>query len=58
MKLDGIWGGTASYPGKPYWYGIECCDRCHKTKAAKENPKQLWDQRVADLRIVLMTQGL
>ena len=32
MKLDGIWGGAASYPGKPYCTGIESCRRCHKTE--------------------------
>ena len=32
MKPDGIWGGGASYPGKPYWPGVERCERHHKTE--------------------------
>jgi len=32
VKPDGIWGGGASYPGKPYWPGVERCERRHKTE--------------------------
>ena len=32
VKLDGIWGGDASYPGKPSWLGVESCDQRYKTK--------------------------
>ncbi len=32
VKLDGIWGGDASYPGKPSCTGIEGCLRYHKIK--------------------------
>ena len=32
VKLDGIWGGDASYPGKPSCTGIGSCQRYHKTE--------------------------
>jgi hypothetical protein len=32
VKLDGIWGGGASYPGKPSCADIESCRRYHKTE--------------------------
>ncbi len=31
MKLDGIWRGDASYPGKPSCNGAESCCKHHKT---------------------------
>lgn len=31
VKLDGIWGGDASYPGKPSCTGIGSCRQYHKT---------------------------
>ena len=30
--MDRIWGGDASYPGKPYCSGTERCSRCYKTE--------------------------
>jgi len=35
VKLDGIWGGGASYPGKPYCTGINSCRRYHKTDSMR-----------------------
>ena len=35
MKLDGIWGGDASYPGKPSCAGIYSCQRYYKTKPTR-----------------------
>ena len=41
VKLDGIWGGVASYPGKPSWPGVESCERRQKTDPDKEIPKRV-----------------
>jgi len=41
VKLDGIWRGGTSYPGKPYWTGGRSCLSCHKTEPTREkNPKR------------------
>ena len=37
MKLDGIRGGDASYPGKPSCTGIESCHRYHKTEPIRRS---------------------
>lgn len=35
VKLDGIWRGGTSYPGKPYCDGSRSCQRYHKTEPTR-----------------------
>jgi len=35
VKPDGIWGGGASYPGKPSCSGADCCRRRYKTEPTR-----------------------
>jgi hypothetical protein len=39
VKLDGIQGGDASYPGKPSCTGILCCHGYHKTDPIRRTRK-------------------
>ena len=57
MKLDGIWRGSASYPGKPSCSGVKKCVNAIKPRRIG-NPEAVQGQRVADLPVVLMTRGL
>jgi len=56
MKLDGIQRGSVSYPGKPDRpvTGIATDDR---KPTRRGDPKARKGQRVADSRVVLMSQG-
>jgi hypothetical protein len=56
VKLDGIWGGSASYPGKPSCADIDVAKGIIKPNRTGE-PEAGRAQRVADSRVVLMTQG-
>ena len=35
MKLDGIWGGSASYPGKPYCPVVEVAEDNRKPTSTR-----------------------
>ncbi len=37
VKLDGIWGGSASYPGKPSCTAVGSCRRQHKTDSIRRS---------------------
>jgi hypothetical protein len=57
VKLDGIWGDSVSYPGKTSCSALACSWLERKTKSRKGNPEARREQRLADLWIVLKTQG-
>jgi len=53
-ELDGIWGGSMPYPGKPYCSGVEVAKKRYKTEAIRRH-RRAKGQRVADSQVVLMT---
>ena len=56
MKPDGIWGGGASYPGKPFCPVAKGCRRRQQTDSPRRSRSEE-GQRVADSRVVLDDSG-
>ena len=52
MKPDGIWGGSASYPGKPYCTVVDVAENSREPEAWRRT-RSVTGQRVADSRVVL-----
>ena len=53
-----MWGGDASYPGKPYRSEAEAVREALENRTAEETPRREGSERVAGLRVVLMIRGL
>jgi len=57
VELDGIWGGGATYPGKPYCFDAKRAVRGVRRLNCEGEPEAVRRQTAADSRIVLRRQG-
>ena len=58
VERGGIRGGDASYPGKPSCSGAKEAAEGARKPSRRGDPEAVREQRVADPRVVLKTQGL